>query len=279
MALGAHERDEPMSFWTKNVHIETRFTMLEKADHLKHYRIHANDGEIGSVEEFYFDDKHWTVRYLVVETGNWLVGKDVLISPYAITSVNRERKTINVNLSKQQIKDSPDRDSHRPVSRPFEESYNAYYSWPSYWGGPFAWGDYPHARTALENWDLSRERAHSEDRNLRSTKDDSGYVIEAFDGEVGHVADYVIDCDSWTIRYLVVDTSDWWPGKKVLISSQWIDSISWLEGKVVVSMTRQDIRNSPEYSETALLERDYEAALHKHYIRDGYWSKSHMHGK
>lgn len=247
--------------------------MFEKADNLKHYRIHANDGEIGSVEEFYFDDKHWTVRYLVVETGNWLSGKDVLISPYAITSVNRDKKTIHVNLSKKQIEDSPDRDSHRPISQQFEESYNAYYSWPSYWGGPFAWGNYPFAGTALEHWDLSRERVYSEDRNLRSTKDDSGHNIEATDGEIGHVADYVIDCDSWTIRYLVVDTTNWWPGKKVLISSQWIERISWLEGKVLVAMTREDVRNSPEYSETALLERDYEAVLHKHYRREGYWSK------
>ncbi|MBK8802138.1 MAG: PRC-barrel domain-containing protein [Fibrobacteres bacterium] len=96
--------------------------MLEKADDLKRYELHALDGEIGSVEEFYFDDKHWTVRYLVAETGSWLTGKDVLISPFAITSVDRDKKIIHVNLTKKQNEGSPDQDSHRPVSRPFEES-------------------------------------------------------------------------------------------------------------------------------------------------------------
>ncbi|MBK8803446.1 MAG: PRC-barrel domain-containing protein [Fibrobacteres bacterium] len=250
--------------------------MLEKADDLKRYELHALDGEIGSVEEFYFDDKHWTVRYLVAETGSWLTGKDVLISPFAITSVDRDKKIIHVNLTKKQIEDSPDRDSHRPVSRPFEESYNAYYGWPSYWGGPYAWGNYPFAGTALGHWDRSRAKAESEDRNLRSTKDDAGHNVEATDGEIGHVEDFVIDCDSWTIRYLVVDTSNWWVGKKVLISSRWIESIDWLEGKIDIGMTREAIRNSPDFSEKALQERDYEAILHKHYNRQDDWSNDFL---
>jgi sporulation protein YlmC with PRC-barrel domain len=250
--------------------------MLEKAKILKEYKIHALDGEIGSVDEFYLDDKHMTVRYLVIDTGgSWLTGKEVLISPYAITSLNRDQKTIFVNLTKKQIEDSPLPESHKPVSRQFEASYNAYYGWPSYWAGPYAWGYYPFAGLALENWDRDRVVVDSEDRNLHSTKDVTGYHISASDGEIGHVEDFVVDCNSWTIRYLVIDTSNWWIGKKVLISPLWIESISWLEGTVVVLMTRDDVQKSPEYSESVLLAREYEAALHKHYDREGYWNIDH----
>jgi len=251
--------------------------MLEKMKDLKGFTLEALDGHIGSVEEFYFDDKHWTVRYLVVDTGSWLIGREVLISPYAISSVDKERKTISVNLTRKQIGDSPSPTSHRPVSRPFEVAYNSYYGWPSYWAGPYAWGCYPFAGLALEHWDRARDKAETEDRHLRSSKDVTGYHIQASDGEVGHVEDFVIDGESWSIRYLVIDTTNWLPGKKVLISPRWIGSIEWLEAKVYVFLTQEDIRTSPEYSETILVDREYEALLHKHYGREGYWNADQVH--
>ncbi len=250
--------------------------MLDKAKILRGYKLHALDGEIGSVEEFYFDDKHWTVRYLVVDTGNWLMGREVLISPYAVTSVDRDLKTISVNLTKKQIEDSPPLETHKPVSRQFEDSYYAYYGWPSYWDGPYAWGSYSYASEAREHWNRVRRNEESGDRNLRSTKDVTGHHIQASDGEVGHVADFVIDDDSWTIRYLVIDTQNWWPGKMVLISPMWIESISWIEAKVFILMSREEVRKSPEYTENALLTRGYETLLHQHYNSDGYWDSEHV---
>jgi uncharacterized protein YrrD len=253
--------------------------MLDKAKILKGFKLHAKDGEIGSVEEFYFDDKHWTVRYLVVDTGNWLMGREVLISPYAVTSVDRDLKTISVNLTKKQIEDSPLIESHKPVSRQFEDSYYAYYGWPSYWDGPYAWGSYSYASEARDHWDRVRRNEENGDRNLRSTKDVTGHHIQASDGEIGHIEDFIIDDDSWTIRYLVVDTQNWWPGKTVLISPLWIESISWIEAKVFILMSKEDVRKSPEYNETALLERGYEELLHRHYNRDGYWDMDHVGAK
>ena len=250
--------------------------MLDKAKILKGYKLHALDGEIGSVEEFYFDDKHWTIRYLVVETGNWLMGREVLISPYAVSSVDADLKTISVNLTKKQIEDSPPLESHKPVSRQFEDSYYAYYGWPTYWDGPYAWGPYSYASDARAHWDRVLRNAESGDRNLRSTRDVTGHHIQASDGEIGHVEDFVIDDDSWTIRYLVVDTQNWWPGKKVLISPMWIESISWIDAKVFVLQSREDVRKSPEYTETVLLERGYEELLHKYYHSEGYWDTDHV---
>ncbi len=247
--------------------------MLDKVKDLKGFRLEALDGHIGSVAELFFDDRHWTVRYLVAETGSWLTGRQVLISPFAVTSVNRDNRTISVNLTREQIEAGPSLESHKPVSRQFEESYHAYYGWPSYWDGPFAWGSYLYVAQAREQMEKSRKEESSWDHHLRSTKDVTGHHLQTEDGEMGHVADFILDENSWTIRYLIVDTRNWWPGKLVLISPLWIDSISWDDSKVFVLLSREAVRNSPEYTEASLLTRDYETRLHEHYNRLGYWDK------
>ena len=114
--------------------------MLNKAKTLKGYKLGGLDGDIGTVKEFYFDDQHWTVRYLVADTGNWLTARQVLISPHALVAVNREEQHIEIGLTKKQIEDSPSLNSDKPVSRQFEKAYYGYYGWPIYWGGPYMWG-------------------------------------------------------------------------------------------------------------------------------------------
>ena len=245
--------------------------MLYKVKTLKDYKLNSLNGEIGKVKEFYFDDHHWTVRYLVAETGNWLTGRQVLISPYALVAVNKEEQHIDIDLTKKQIEDSPSLDSDKPVSRQFEERYYGYYGWPSYWVGPYMWGYNPYI---MRNRETRREATQDEkswDSHLRSTYDMSGHNIQAEDGEIGHVDDFIIDDETWAIRYLIIDTRNWWPGKKVLISPQWIDRVSWSESKVFVNLTRAIIKQSPEYSEESQLTRGYETELHRHYNRQGYW--------
>jgi len=245
--------------------------MLYKVKTLKDYKLNSLNGEIGKVKEFYFDDHHWTVRYLVAETGNWLTGRQVLISPYALVAVNKEEQHIDIDLTKKQIEDSPSLDSDKPVSRQFEERYYGYYGWPSYWVGPYMWGYNPYI---MRNRETRREATQDEkswDSYLRSTYDASGHNIQAEDGEIGHVDDFIIDDETWAIRYLIIDTRNWWPGKKVLISPQWIDRVSWSESKVFVNLTRAIIKQSPEYSEESQLTRGYETELHRHYNRQGYW--------
>lgn len=99
----------------------------------------------------------------------------------------------------------------------------------------------------------------------------TGYPIQAADGEIGHVEDFVLDDETWTIRYLIVDTRNWWPGKKVLVSPRWIERVSWSERKVFVNLPREIIKQSPEFTEDSLITRDYETALHRHYHVEGYW--------
>ena len=245
--------------------------MLISAKTLNGYKLNSRNGDIGKVKEFYFDDQHWTVRYLVADTGNWLTDRQVLISPYALGSVDREDKEIVVDLTKKQIEESPSLDSHKPVSRQFEDSYYGYYGTPMYWGGPYSWGPYPYPMRDRAHWGNFARGEKAWDPALRSTHDVSGHHIQATDGEIGHVEDFVIDAETWAIRYLIVGTRNWWPGKKVLISPQWIDRVSWSESKVFVGLSREAIKQSPEYTEASLVSRDYETALYDHYNRSGYW--------
>ena len=225
---------------------------------------------------------HWTIRYLVADTGNWLTGRQVLISPYALAAVNNEEQHITVDLTKQQIEDSPSLNSDKPVSRQFEQTYYGYYGYPRYWNGPYMWGPYPNIVRDREQWDKSNPGGKALDPHLRSTHQVSGYHIQAADGEIGHVEDFIIDDETWAIRYLIVDTRNWWPGKKVLVSPQWIERVSWGESKVFVNISRETVKQSPEYTEASLLTREYETRLHRHYNRQGYWvdepkAKEHSH--
>jgi hypothetical protein len=246
--------------------------MLSKAKTLQGYKLDSLDGEIGKVKEFYFDDRHWTIRYLVADTGNWLTGRQVLISPYALAAVNKEEQHISIDLTKKQIEDGPSLNTDKPVSRQFEQDYYGYYGYPMYWGGPYMWGYYPYIVRDREKWkEATRAEKASWGPHLRSTQDVSGHHIQAADDEIGHVEDFIIDDETWAIRYLIIDTRNWWPGKKVLVSPQWIERVSWDESKVFFNLTRAAIKQSPEYTEESLLTRDYETGLHRHYNRQGYW--------
>jgi uncharacterized protein YrrD len=245
--------------------------MLNKAKILKGYKLNCLDGIIGKVREFYFDDQHWTIRYLVADTGNWLTGRQVLISPYALVAVNTIEEQVAINLTKKQIEDSPSLDNDKPISRQFEEDYYGHFGWPWYWDGPNSWGQTPYLVHDRQKW---QEFVHGQkkwDPNLRSTDSVMNHRIQATDGEIGHVDDFIIDDETWAIRYLVVDTRNWWPGKKVLISPRWIKRVSWNESKVFVSLSREKIKQSPEYSELTLPTREYETQLHRHYDHQAYW--------
>jgi hypothetical protein len=178
---------------------------------------------------------------------------------------------IAIDLTKKQIEDSPSLNSDKPVSRQFEEDYYGFYGWPMYWGGPFMWGAYPYIVRDREKSRASNPGGKAWDPHLRSTHDVSGHHIQAADGEMGHVEDFIIDDETWAIRYLIIDTRNWWPGKQVLVSPQWIERVSWSESKVFVNLSCEAIKQSPEYPEESPLTRDYETALHQHYNYEGYW--------
>jgi hypothetical protein len=245
--------------------------MLSKIKTIAGYQLACKDGDIGRAREFYFDDKYWTIRYLVANTGSWLTGRLVLISPYALLNLVPETKTVTLDLTKEQIKNSPSLDADKPVSRQFEDSYYGYYGFPAYWEGPYNWGYSPTFERNRESWGKFQPGAKAWDHHLRSTLEVTGYEIQATDGVIGHVVDFILDDRTWEIRYLIISTANWWPGKHVLVSPQWIERVSWTESKVHIDLTRKTIQDSPEFTEADLVTRDYEIVLHGHYNRKGYW--------
>jgi hypothetical protein len=245
--------------------------MLSTAKTLETYQLDNLDGKIGKIKEFYFDDRHWAIRYLVAETGNWLADRQVLISPYAVVAVVKSQHHIITHLTKKQIEASPSLDSNKPVSRQFENAYYDHYEWPVYWDGPYSWGPYAYPERDRNQGENSAPDGKRWDPHLRSTFAVSGHHIEALDGEIGHIEDFIIDEETWAIRYLIVDTHNWWPGKKVLVSPQWVERVSWDERKAFVNLSREAIKHSPEYVGEQGLTRDYETKLHQHYQRQGYW--------
>ncbi len=161
--------------------------------------------------------------------------------------------------------------SDKPVSEQFERAYYGFYGYPAYWGGSYVWGPFPNIVRDREKWSACTQSEKSWDPHLRSTHEVSDYDVQATDGEIGHVEDFIIDDEAWSIRYLIINTRNWWSGKKVLISPQWIESLSWAESTVFVNLSGESIKQSPEYTEETLLDRDYETRLHRHYDRQEYW--------
>jgi hypothetical protein len=264
--------------------------MFRSIKDLEGYAIGATDGPIGDVEDFYFDDQAWVVRYLVVDTGAWLASRKVLISPIAVGRPDWTERLLHVSITKEQVKNSPDIDTERPVSRQHEMQYSGYYGYPYYWGGAGYWGGgmYPNlmmpvggfgpplgTRSEEQNAIARSEAARneSEDPHLRSCRAVMKYHVHASDGDLGHVEGMLIDDETWAIRYLVVNTSNWWLGHQVLIAPQWIDDVSWFDSKVSVKMTRQAIKDAPAYQPATPLDRAQETGLYEHYGRAGYWAK------
>ena len=251
--------------------------MLTNTTHLKGFVIQANDGQLGTVDQFYFDDETWAIRYLTVETGGWLDGRSVLISPMSVVHTDWQARRLDVALTKRQVENSPGIDTHKPVSRQHEAEYLGYYGYPYYWGGPYLWGTefYPAGliipTTASTEAMADRIRRESMDSHLRSTEAVTGYYMEAVDGEIGHVDGFLVDDVTWAIRYVEVSTRNWWPGKKVLVSPAWIERVSWEESKVYVGLSRESIQSGPEYVESMPITREYEDRLYLHYGRPPYW--------
>lgn len=264
--------------------------MLRSAKDLNDYKISATDGEVGHVKDLYFDDDAWAIRYFVVDTGTWLSSRKVLISPISIHDADWSGQTLPVSITKAQVENSPSFDADKPVSRQNEEQYLGYYGYPYYWGGGGMWGEglYPYAMLpgyagyGVDRVEREREmeiylrderaRHRNDDPHLRSCNAVTGYHIHATDGDIGHVSGFLVDDETWAIRYLVINTSNWWVGHKVLIAPPWIKGVHWSDQIVSVDLTWESIKNAPPYDANSDWGRDEEVGLYRHHDRSGYWA-------
>ena len=220
--------------------------MINKFKTLKGCKLDGLDREIGDVREFYFDDLDWAIRYLVADTGDWLKGRQVLISPNALACAIQDERPIAISLTQEQIENSPLLSSDMPVSRQFEEAYYGYYGWPAYWSGSPLWGTDPDLALDRENGRKSTQGATTTGEfHLHSTADMWSCHIHAGNGDIGNVEDLIIDDETWTIRFLIIDTRIWWPGKKVLVAPQWIKRVDWGNSKVIINLPNE----IPEFHE------------------------------
>jgi sporulation protein YlmC with PRC-barrel domain len=250
--------------------------MFYRFEKLNGRPIEATDGEVGKVKDIYFDDRRWAVRYLVVETGSWLAGRKVLISPISVKSIDWENNVAQVGLTQQQVRASPNIDTDKPVSRQHERDFFNYYGYPYYWSGPGLWGtaSYPVSPVGYVPPVTNSPGEHGEapaDPHLRSAQEVTGYRLQTIDGSIGHVEDFLLDSVSWAIRYLVVDTRNWLPGKHLVIPPQWIRDVDWSERVVNVDVTRDTVQAAPEYNSSIEFSRAHETNLFRHYHREGYW--------
>lgn len=252
--------------------------MLRNLNSFKNHTIEARDGELGKTHDFLFDDESWAIRYMVVDTTRWLPGRKVLIAAHEIGQPDPDSSNVPVELTKERIKSSPDIDTDQPVSRQQQQDLHHHFGWPYYWMQPAPLGGAmatpPPAAVIPEQTIEAPETELGDpgDPHLRSAREINGYQIEASDGRMGHVEDLIISDEDWVVRYLVIDTRKWWPGKKVLISPEWrVGQFDWTERTVSIDLTREKIKAAPEYDPSEQIRRAYEGQLHDYYGRRAYW--------
>jgi hypothetical protein len=256
--------------------------MLRSLKDLEAYSVSATDGDVGVVRDFLFDDRRWGVRYLVVGTGGFLDGRDVLVTPISFREVAWASRRFHLALTRDKVLNSPGVGADLPVSGQEERDYFRYFGYPNYWGSSGVWGmdAYPGllAEAGLEQALAGNLDKGLDDVHLRSAGTVRGYHIQATDEAIGHVEDFIVDDATWELRYLVVDTSNWWAGKKVLVSPLWANRVSWDERKVHVDLTRAQIAQCPEWTPDAPVNREYETRLYDYYGRPAYWDQDEVPG-
>ncbi|MEW5745310.1 MAG: PRC-barrel domain-containing protein [Nitrospirota bacterium] len=225
------------------------------------YAVRAEDGDVGNVEDLLFDDLSWKVRYLVVDLGRRISGKKILIAPGAFGTPDWEHEVFPVSLTRQQAEQGPGIDADRPVSRQGVRAF------PDYSGREPAWSTLVYGKAGTARPEGERK----DDLHLRSTKEVSGYTLLATDGEAGQVEDFLVSDDEWTIRYLVIDTGEWLQGRRVLIAAQWVTGFALTQQALRVDLTRESIKNSPQYDPAIQVSRGYEEQLYDYYNRPKYW--------
>jgi uncharacterized protein YrrD len=246
--------------------------MLRSLRDLEQFTVSASDGDFGNVVDVFLDDERWVIRYLIVNTGGLFDGRHVLISPISFRKVEWSTKRFHLALTMDQIKESPNVNLDEPVSRQHDSDYRTYPQYPERSG---LWGTDANPKSPSivgPNAVLPDESAsNGGDVHLRSAREVRGYHIQGRDDAIGHVEDFIVDDQTWEVRYLMIDTRNWWFGKKVLLAPHWANYVSWEERKVYLDSSRREIKDSPQWTSVKDINREYEERLHSHYGRQAYW--------
>ncbi len=243
--------------------------MFRSINGLKGFVIATIDGEIGQCKDFLFDDRHWAIRYMVADTGKWLPGRKVLVSPIALGKPDWEARRFPVQLTRQEIEDSPPLDKDAPVSRQYESSWFDYYGWPYYWFGGGMWGATPYPTALfLKRLQKAVEKGlEPEESHLRSVNEVTGYQILSKDGKVGHAEDFLVEEEAWVLRYIVINIHNGLPHRKVLVAPTWVTWVDWVSMQIRIELTTEAFRNMLEYDPSVPIDRRHEGRLHEQHGR------------
>lgn len=244
--------------------------MLRSTKEIQGFTILASDGPMGSIDEFFFDDQSWVIRYAVVNTGIWLFGRKVLLTPSSFNHLDSKNQCLPVKLSKDQVMGSPDIDTDQPVSRQQEQSLHHYFGWMPYWDIE-ALGAVP-SPIARKEETIHIEQKSNQNAHLRRTNEVFGYAMQTENGVIGVLTDFILDDRLWLIRYAVVEIKNLLSIKRVLLSRDWIQKISWEEKKISLGLDREFVKNSPEFDSDKDISREFETLLYDYYGRSKYWS-------
>jgi hypothetical protein len=244
--------------------------MLRSLKDLRGFAAQARDGDLGPVRDFYFDDVTWRIRYAVVDTGGWLSGRRVLVSPESIDVPGPGQRTLNVQLDKRTVEDGPSIGEERPVSRQDELLVREHFGWAPYWGAPFLHApttELAALRSDGRNIEAASGASNDDDPHLRSVDEVTGYHLRATDGEIGHVDDYIVELPDWRIRFLVADTRNLIPGRRVLLARAWVRDVRWPEGRIVIDLPREAVKNSPPFDPSAAVNEETVRRMFDYYGR------------
>ena len=246
--------------------------MLLSLKNMSKYSIEAKDGAIGHIDSFLFDEDKMNIRYIVVDTGKIIPGRKVLITPSAVTEIEPVSGLLSLEITTEQVKNSPDLDTHKPISRQQEIELHKYYNWVPYWGGTFEPINTPRMTPEETQAILAEQNQDEEAPNFRSTREVRGYKIHSSDDELfGHIDDFIVQADKWVVRYIVADTRNILPGKQVLVAPDWIRNIDWAESRVDVDVSKEKIEGCPVFYPSTPVNREYEIQLYDYYGRPAYW--------
>ncbi len=229
--------------------------MYSRVSELKNLTLSALDGDIGRSRDFLFDDEHWAVRYLEVNTSRWLIGRRVLISPAVVGVPDFDDKRLPVDLTQSAIEDAPGLDKDQPVSRQYEAEYASHFGQMYYWWGAGLWGDGSNPGDIVSRVEVpvtpeeNVVNSIEEDCHLRSAEEVIGYRTHAIDGDLGEVEDFIVDTRNWSIAFAVLDTGHWLPGRKIMLPVVWVNGIDWAERRFNIDVTKAALESAPEIEE------------------------------
>lgn len=246
--------------------------MFRSLKELLGYQLLAKDGHMGKVHNFLFNDEDWKIRYLVLDTGPWILGRKVLISLLALGQPVWASETFPVGLTREQVKTSPDVDLAKPVSRQYEERLFKHYSWPAYWSMNTTITG-PPAYVSPLLFSKQEDQTYKEvDSHLRSAKELFGYQVNALEGDVGTLTDFIVDDEDWDIRYMVVDISSWLGSeKKILVALEWVSNIDVSRKEVLIDLSQDAVKFSPAFDPNLPVNRQYEEVIYDYHGRPKYW--------